>query len=77
MAPVSYTVDAPIPTTYRPEEYADKQQVYEQPTTATYGYSNDIRPSLEVYGSFDGDIPRTTGEEPSRTMQLAYNDPCE
>jgi hypothetical protein len=36
------------------------------------------RPSVDAYGAFDGDMP---GSEPrmqtSRTLQMAYNDPCE
>jgi hypothetical protein len=40
------------------------------------------RPSLDAYGSFDGDMPgnrasAVEGDEASRTMQLAYTDPCE
>lgn len=38
------------------------------------------RPSLDAYGSFDGDMPGNRasavgGDEASRTMQLAYTDP--
>ena len=41
------------------------------------------RPSMDAYGAFDGDMPAarmpqvSQGDERSRTMQLAYNDPCE
>ncbi|CAK9786848.1 hypothetical protein CC85DRAFT_309288 [Cutaneotrichosporon oleaginosum] len=34
------------------------------------------RPSVDAYGAFDGDMPGAHAHaEPSRTMQMAYNDP--
>ena len=36
------------------------------------------RPSVDAYGAFDGDMPGSDRrEQPSRTMQMAYADPCE
>ncbi|KAK8843387.1 hypothetical protein IAR55_007044 [Kwoniella newhampshirensis] len=47
-----------------------------------YGYPSSqrpsegqIRPSVDAYGAFDGDGMPGDDQEPSRTMQLAYNDP--
>lgn len=37
------------------------------------------RPSVDAYGAFDGDMPGAmhhASDEPSRTMQMAYQDPC-
>jgi hypothetical protein len=50
-----------------------------------YGNANTShleRPSVDAYGAFDGDMPGNREEQhrlqtPSRTMQMAYADPCE
>lgn len=58
---------------------------YAQPRPYSYGRPGVLaqqdqgamsRPSVDAYGAFDGDMPGARGE-PSRTMQMAYNDPCE
>lgn len=73
------------------ERYADKQEsqsyfpTYDTPAADHgYGRPNDTamsRPSLDPYGAFAGDMlgrgRNERVEEPSRTMQLAYDDPCE
>jgi hypothetical protein len=47
------------------------------------GNANQMeRPSVDAYGAFDGDMPGNREEQqrlqtPSRTMQMAYADPCE
>ncbi|KAK4684351.1 hypothetical protein P7C73_g5831, partial [Tremellales sp. Uapishka_1] len=68
------------------QRYVDKTEpehvhtpTYEETPTAGYGYGRpaDVegRASVDAYGAFDGDgMPRN--EEQSRTMPLAYNDPC-
>ncbi len=73
------------------ERYADKPEPesyfppYKAPV-AGYGYSQpsenvSSRPSLDVYGRMSADVPPPVvmkrREEPSRTLQLAFNDPCE
>jgi hypothetical protein len=36
------------------------------------------RPSVDAYGAFDGDMPGSERrDQPSRTLQMAYSDPCE
>jgi hypothetical protein len=59
---------------------------YEMPPPRGYAYagagSQMERPSVDAYGAFDGDMPGHREEQqrlqgPSRTMQMAYSDPCE
>lgn len=74
------------------DPYADKHEAqtgYNQPTATGYerygydqtpGNENDAfgRPSMDAYGAFEDDRGRSqVGDETSRTMQLAYTDPCE
>ncbi|WVR09135.1 hypothetical protein IAU60_006197 [Kwoniella sp. DSM 27419] len=63
--------------------HAREESTFETPTGG-YGYTRPgvhggamARPSVDVYGAFDGDMPGAGGatDEPSRTMQLAYDDP--
>lgn len=57
-------------TTYHP---ASARTVYSPPSVDHHPMLS--RTSIDVYGAFDGDsMPRV--DEPSRTMQLAYTDPC-
>ncbi|WWD21095.1 hypothetical protein CI109_105576 [Kwoniella shandongensis] len=53
---------------------------YGYPTSNRAGAGTGVgasRPSVDAYGAFDGDgMPHSNDDtEPSRTMQLAYNDP--
>jgi hypothetical protein len=82
MAPTSYSaIYAPQSTTHRDNVYADTGEPFEPPATV-YAY-NEGRLQDELYGDYEADIPvnaansMVRGDEPSRTMQLAYNDPCE
>ncbi|OWT38574.1 hypothetical protein C362_03540 [Cryptococcus neoformans Bt1] len=67
---------------YVPDIYRRTDTAYDLPVSARTAYSQPSvvhhpmlsRPSIDVYGAFDGDgMPRV--DEPSRTMQLAYTDP--
>lgn len=69
---------------YASDAYRRTDKTYDHPVSARTAYSSQpsvdhhpmlSRPSIDVYGAFDGDgMPRV--DEPSRTMQLAYTDPC-
>lgn len=68
---------------YVPDIYRRTDTAYDLPVSARTAYSQPSvvhhpmlsRPSIDVYGAFDGDgMPRV--DEPNRTMQLAYTDPC-
>ncbi|KAE8543463.1 hypothetical protein D1P53_000177 [Cryptococcus gattii VGV] len=68
---------------YTPDVYRKTDTTYHHPASARTVYSPPSvdhhpmlsRTSIDVYGAFDGDgMPRV--DEPSRTMQLAYTDPC-
>jgi hypothetical protein len=51
---------------------------YVHANTTEYGYDITARPSVEAYESYNSNMMGAVrGEEPSRTMQLAYTDPCE
>ncbi|UOH82041.1 hypothetical protein LQV05_004724 [Cryptococcus neoformans] len=67
---------------YVPDICRRTDTAYGLPVSARTAYSQPSvvhhpmlsRPSIDVYGAFDGDgMPRV--DEPSRTMQLAYTDP--
>lgn len=68
---------------YASDAYRRTDKTYDHPVSARTAYSSQpsvdhhpmlSRPSIDVYGAFDGDgMPRV--DEPSRTMQLAYTDP--
>lgn len=68
---------------YTPDVYRKTDTTYHHPASARTVHSPPSvdhhpmlsRTSIDVYGAFDGDgMPRI--DEPSRTMQLAYTDPC-
>lgn len=68
---------------YTPDVYRKTDTTYHHPASARTVHSPPSvdhhpmlsRTSIDVYGAFDGDgMPRV--DEPSRTMQLAYTDPC-
>lgn len=69
--------------------FADKHEEPAHAAPQGYGYSRPHapavhaqsameRPSVDAYGAFDGDMPGAPRSDAgaSRTMQLAYDDPC-
>ncbi|WVQ93296.1 hypothetical protein IAU59_000364 [Kwoniella sp. CBS 9459] len=77
------------PATHAGGQHARADSTFDHAPSDGYGggYSTGTgaggamaRPSVDAYGAFDGDMPGNsaghgTEQEPSRTMQLAYNDP--
>jgi hypothetical protein len=54
------------------------QMAYDPPRTSGYGYDNQPAqiPAMEHRASMDAYAAGGAGDRTSRTMQLAYNDPC-
>lgn len=68
-----YTLDVYRKTDTTYHHPASARTVYPLPSVDHHPMLS--RTSIDVYGAFDGDgMPRV--DEPSRTMQLAYTDPC-
>lgn len=65
--------------------FADKHEAYPHGSSGpAYAYRTGFqpdsamgRPSVDAYGAFDGDMPGAGPQRTSRTMQMAFQDPCE
>ena len=65
----------------RPQAQRPQRQSYYPVQPAPTGGPAMSRPSMDAYGAFDGDMPGNQAQagagQTSRTMEMAYTDPCE